>query len=52
MAAWRGKAKAREIKRREKLEAKEARKAERRAERVDPYCGQESQSDPTIPANR
>jgi pyridoxine/pyridoxamine 5'-phosphate oxidase len=67
MAAWRGKAKAKEIKRREKLEAEEARRAERngkdrgsspdqfsfaerKVERVDFYRGQESQFDPTTPA--
>jgi hypothetical protein len=47
MAAWRGKAKAREIKRREKLEAKEARRAERKVKRVDLY--REATEDPTVP---
>jgi hypothetical protein len=41
----------REAKRREKLALKEAPKAERRAERVDPYRGHESQFDPAIPAS-
>jgi hypothetical protein len=50
--SWRGHKKAKEIRRREKLEAKEARKAERRAERVEPYRGQECQFDPTISADR
>jgi hypothetical protein len=38
----------REAKRREKLALKEAK---RRAERVDPYRGHESQFDPAIPAS-
>ena len=42
----------REAKRREKLALKEAPKAERRAERVDPYRGHESQFDPAIPADQ
>jgi hypothetical protein len=45
--SFRGKKKAKEIRRREKLEAKEDRLALRRSERAEAYRGQESQFDPT-----
>jgi hypothetical protein len=45
--SWRGRKKAKEIRRREKLEAKQDRAMLRRAEKLDDLAGHVSQLDPT-----